>query len=80
MTIAGQARLIPEIAAARMAITALMTAERDLPIANYDSQSVRSILGELPKATDHELRMIGAYERIHKDRNGVREAVERRTR
>jgi hypothetical protein len=79
MTLADQARRIPVLAAAENAITGLMTTERDLPIADYDSQTVTSIVGKLPEASQHELRMIGAYERTHKDRAGVREAVERLT-
>ncbi len=77
MTFADQARRIPGFASAENTITAMITSEGDLPITDYDSQTVRSIVEKLPDVSQHELRVIGAYEGTHKDRTGVLAAVDR---
>jgi len=68
MTLADQARRIRGVAAAESALTGLLVAERDLPIADYDKHTAHDIIAKLKTVSQHELRMIGAYEAEHENR------------
>jgi hypothetical protein len=68
MKLADRARRIPTVAAAENAIEGVLTSERDLPITHYDSQNVQSIVAKLPTVSQHQLRMIAAYEAKHDNR------------
>jgi hypothetical protein len=75
MTLADRARQIPALAAAENAVTAMMTTERDLPIADYDAHNVESIVAKLPTVSQHELRMIAAYETKHENRVTITDRI-----
>ena len=75
MTLADRARRIPALAAAEGAITGMLTTERDLPIADYDAQNVHSIVAKLPTVSQHELRVIAAYEAKHQRRITITDRI-----
>jgi hypothetical protein len=68
MKVAERARRIPTFAAAERVITAMVTREHHLPIADYDAQNVTSIVAQLPTVSQRELRRIAAYESKHENR------------
>jgi hypothetical protein len=68
MTLADQARKIPGVAAAESALTGVLTTEYDLPIADYDKQTAHHVVAKLTTVSQHELRMIAAYEAKHENR------------
>jgi hypothetical protein len=75
MTLADRARRIPALAAAENAITGMITTEQDLPITDYDAQNVHSIVAKLPTVSQHELRMIAAYEAKHENRITITDRI-----
>jgi hypothetical protein len=77
MTLADQARKIPGVAAAESALTGMRATEHDLPIDDYDKQNTRDIVAKLPTVSQHELRVIGAYETKHKNRVTVSDEIAR---
>jgi ferritin-like metal-binding protein YciE len=70
------------VRAARSATgTASATQEREehrSPLPRYDELTVEDVTGKLDKLTPAQLRHVATYERAHKRRRGVLEAVERR--
>ncbi len=75
MTLADQARKIRGVTAAESALTGLLVAERDLPIADYDRHNAHDIIAKLKTISQHELRMIGAYEAKHENRVTVTDRI-----
>jgi hypothetical protein len=75
MTLADRARRIPALAAAENAVTALVTTERDLPIADYDAQTAQTIVAKLPAVSQNELRLIAAYEGKHENRVTITDRI-----
>jgi hypothetical protein len=71
MSISDKIRKIPAFAAAESAVTGAITAERDLPIADYDKQTAQDIAGKLKGFSQRELRMISAYETKRENRATV---------
>ncbi len=51
--------------------------DRTLPIEDYDTLTIEEIGPRLDALSKRELRQVAEYEREHKDRQGVLEAVER---
>jgi hypothetical protein len=49
-----------------------------LPIADYETLSVRDVLGELPRLTDAQCRAVLEHERTHKQRRTLLKALEAR--
>jgi hypothetical protein len=68
VTLADQARKIPGVAAAERALNSVRTTEHDLPIADYDNVTARNIIAKLKMVSQHDLRMLGAYEAKHANR------------
>jgi hypothetical protein len=71
----ARARRVPALAGAERAVMGVVTRERRLPIADYDSHDVPDIVAKLPAVSQHELRLIAAYETRHANRVGVLEAI-----
>jgi hypothetical protein len=71
MNLADRARRIPALAAAEDTVMSVLSIERRLPIADYDEQSAESIVAKLPTVSQHELRMIAAYEAKHEKRTAI---------
>ncbi len=61
MSITDKIRKIPGLAAAEGALNGAVATERDLPIKDYDRQSVEDIASKLKGFSQRELRMIDAY-------------------
>lgn len=72
-----QARRVPGAARAEGAARGAVASEQDLPIARYDSLTVEEISTRLPKLSPVDLTKVEVYERAHKDRTTVVDAVER---
>lgn len=79
MTIADKVRKIPGMAAAEGAVTGAVATEQDLPIKDYDKQSVEEIAGKLKGFSQRELRTIGAYERKRKNRATIIDKIAKLT-
>lgn len=52
--------------------------DRNLPLDDYDHLTVDEIAGKLDNLSDKEVRQIRDYEREHKDRKTLMEAIDRR--
>jgi hypothetical protein len=63
------------VATVENAITGVLTAEQDLPIADYDKQNAHDIVARLKTVSQYELRMIGAYEAKHENRVTITDRV-----
>ena len=79
MSIADKARRIPGVAAAEGAITGAVATEQDLPIKDYDKQSVEEIVGRLKGFSQRDLRTIAAYERKRKNRATIVDKIDKLT-
>ncbi len=79
MSIADKVRKLPGMAAAEGAVTGAMAKEQDLPIKDYDKQSVEEITGKLKGFSQRELRTIGAYERKRKNRATIIDKIAKLT-
>ncbi len=79
MSIADKVRKIPGMAAAEGAITGAVATEQDLPIKDYDKQSVEEIAGKLKGFSQRELRKIDAYERKRKNRATIVDKIAKLT-
>lgn len=79
MTIADKARKIPGVAAAEAAVNGALASERDLPIIDYDKQTAQAIATKLEGFSQHDLRMIGAYETKRKNRATITERITKLT-
>ena len=51
--------------------------DRNLPIDNYQHKTIAQLRGELDQLSKADLNKIDRYERQHKDRKGVHQAIER---
>ncbi len=71
MTIADKIRKIPGFAAAEGALNGAVATERDLPIKDYDRQTVEEIAAKLKGFSQRELRTIDAYERKRENRSTI---------
>ena len=79
MSIADKARRLPGVAAAEGAITGAVATEQDLPIKDYDKQSVEEIVGRLKGFSQRDLRTIAAYERKRKNRATIVDKIDKLT-
>ena len=52
--------------------------DRDLPISNYQHMTVGEVKGKLQSISRREMRTIESYEKKHKNRKGVLDAIEKR--
>jgi len=52
--------------------------DRDLPIDNYQHLTMGEVSKKLPSLSKGDLRKIESYEKNHKNRKGVLEAIEKR--
>jgi hypothetical protein len=75
MSIADQIRKIPGVAAAEGALNGAVAREQDLPIKDYDRQTVEEITGRLKGFSQRELRMIDAYERKRENRTTITDRI-----
>ena len=62
MSIADKIRKVPGVAAAEGAVIGAVATAKDLPIADYDTQTAQGIADKLKGFSQRELRMISAYE------------------
>lgn len=79
MSIADRIRKIPGLAAAEGALNGAVATERDLPIKDYDRQTVEEIAGRLKGFSQRELRMIDAYERKRENRTTITDKIAKLT-
>ena len=79
MTIADKIRKIPGFAAAEGALNGAVATERDLPIKDYDRQTVEDIAAKLKGFSQRELRMIDAYERKREHRTTIIDKIAKLT-
>ena len=79
MSIANTARKIPGVAAVEGAVTGALATEQDLPIKDYDKQTVEEIAGRLKGFSQRELRMIDAYERKRENRTTITDKIAKLT-
>jgi len=79
MSTADKVRKIPGVAAAEGALTGAVATEQDLPIKDYDKQSVEEIAGKLKGFSQRELRMIDAYERKRQHRTTITDKIAKLT-
>ncbi len=79
MTIADKIRKIPGAAAAEGALTGAVATEQDLPIKDYDRQTVEEIVGKLKGFSQRDLRMIDAYERKRQHRSTIIDKIAKLT-
>ena len=79
MTIADKARKIPGVVAAEAALNGALASEQDLPINDYDKQTAQAIATKLEGFSQHDLRMIGAYEAKRKNRGTITDRITKLT-
>ena len=79
MTIADKARRIPGVVAAEAALNGALASEQDLPINDYDKQTAQAIATKLEGFSQHDLRMIGAYEAKRKNRGTITDRITKLT-
>ena len=79
MSIADKVRKMPGVAVAEGALTGAVATEQDLPIKDYDRQSVEDIAGKLKGFSQRELRMIDAYERKREHRTTITDKIAKLT-
>ena len=79
MTIADKARKIPGVVAAEAALNGALASEQDLPIKDYDKQTAQAIATKLEGFSQHDLRMIGAYEAKRKNRGTITDRITKLT-
>ncbi len=79
MSITDKIRKIPGLAAAEGALNGAVATERDLPIKDYDRQSVEDIASKLKGFSQRELRMIDAYERKRESRSTILDKIAKLT-
>ncbi len=79
MSISDKLRKIPGVAAAEGAMTGAVATAKDLPIADYDTQTAQGIADKLNGFSQRELLMIGAYEAKHQNRTTVTDRIAKLT-
>jgi len=79
VTIADKARKIPGVVAAEAALNGALASEQDLPINDYDKQTAQAIATKLEGFSQHDLRMIGAYEAKRKNRGTITDRITKLT-
>ncbi len=75
MSFTDQLRKIPGVAAAEGALNGAVATEQDLPIKDYDRQTVEEITGRLKGFSQRELRTIDAYERKTQNRATITDKI-----
>jgi hypothetical protein len=79
MSIKDTARKLPGVAAIEGAVSGAIAREQDLPIADYDKQSATDIASKLKGLSQHDLRMIDAYERKDQNRSTITDKIAKLT-
>jgi hypothetical protein len=75
MSIVDKIRNNPRFAVGGGVLTGATTTETDLPIADYDKQTVQDIAEKLKGFSQSELRMIGAYEAKRENRATITDGI-----
>ena len=57
----------------------MIPSEQDLPIVDYDKQTAQAIATKLEGFSQHDLRMIGAYEAKRKNRGTITDRITKLT-
>jgi len=79
MSIADKIRKVPGVAAAEGAVIGAVATAKDLPIADYDTQTAQGIADKLKGFSQRELRMISAYEAKRQNRATITDRIARLT-
>ena len=77
MSFADRAR--KGLAAVEGAIAGAGATEHDMPIKDYDDRTAEEIVRKLKGFSQHELRVIAAYERKHKNRETITDKITKLT-